>query len=197
MWCLVRVIAVLRGSNNGNGAIVQRLYGEGGTEETWAGGGETAPVLLYPPWILQDISLAWCWSSMVRCQHKNELQQSYWCQKQKWNRDKVIQNKGPWGKHRLELIMPHKIWEFFCYVYCFSSPHLHTHILLCSWIVGWKQQVVCQSEHEQQHLLWTYNALGRVRIAFYRGSGQYFVLHVWKWLLCGQYFVLHVWKWFL
>jgi hypothetical protein len=46
------------------------------------------------------------------------------------------------------------------------------HILLCSWIVGWKLQVVCQSEHEQQHLLWTYNALGRVRIAFYRRNSR-------------------------
>jgi len=156
---------------------------EGGTEETWGGGRRLLHCYFIHneyymtsvwhdaevPW--WDVSIKMSYSSHTDASNKNETE------------TKVYKTKDPGGKHCPELTMPHKIWEFFCYIYCFSSPHLHTHILLCSWIVGWKQQVVCQSEHEQQHLLWTYNALGRVRIAFYRGRGRYFVLRVWKWFL--------------
>lgn len=171
MWSLVRVIAALRGSNNENVAILQRLYG-GGTEETWGGDCSSAT--------LSTMGITW-WQFGMMLRFHAEMPASKWVtavmlmpvtkmkQRQRYIKERTLGKTLSWNDNasqNLGIFLLHILFQLT------SSAH----ILLCSWIVGWKQ-VVCQYEHEKEHLLWTYNALGRVRIALYRGNDRYFVLH--------------------
>ena len=173
VWCLVRVIAALRGSNNENGAIVQRLYE--GEKLKKLGGGDCSSATL------STMNITWHQFGMMLRFH-GEMPPSKWVtavmlmpvtktkQKQRYIKERTLGKTLSWKDNTSQNLAIFSLRILFQLT---SSAH----IMLYSWIVGWKQQVVCQSEHEQQHLLWTYNALGRVRIAFYRGYDRYFVPH--------------------